>query len=146
MKYPKLVRNATTPVRVVIFSEESDEFGERPVILNKEFYCNYQDSSSVKHTAEKQHPEATGRLFFDGDILAHLIVAPPDFSISEEGILSFTGSVLNNGVLDFEDGKAGSDDIISGYVVLFGRQRKITNAFKARNFDGTVNYTRLDVI
>jgi hypothetical protein len=36
--------------------------------------------------------------------------------------------------------------ISSGYVTIFGEQRQIVKGTKARNLDGTVNYTRLDVV
>lgn len=38
------------------------------------------------------------------------------------------------------------DEISGGYVVVFGQRRSIHRAAKARNPDGTVNYTRLEVI
>ena len=37
-------------------------------------------------------------------------------------------------------------DISDGEVEVFGTVRKITNGMKARNPDGTVNYTRLDLM
>ena len=36
--------------------------------------------------------------------------------------------------------------ISTGYVKIFGERREIATGCKARNLDGTVNYTRLDVI
>lgn len=36
--------------------------------------------------------------------------------------------------------------IAAGYVKIFGERREIKSGCKARNFDGSVNYTRLDVI
>ena len=36
--------------------------------------------------------------------------------------------------------------ISSGYVEIFGERREIAKGQKARNLDGSVNYTRLDVI
>ena len=147
MSYPKLVRNPKTPVRVVIISEDSNEFGERPVILDKSFYCNYQDSATLKYTSEKQYPAVTGTLFIDGDILESLGIITTDFDISEDGILYLVSTNAEGGILTHESEKDGeSDTVISGYVVIFGRHRKIVNARKARNFDGSVNYTKLEVI
>ncbi len=40
----------------------------------------------------------------------------------------------------------GAAVISSGYVVIFGEKRIIKRGGKARNLDGSVNYTRLDVI
>lgn len=36
--------------------------------------------------------------------------------------------------------------ISCGHVVIFGERREIAKGCKARNLDGSVNYTRLDVI
>lgn len=36
--------------------------------------------------------------------------------------------------------------ISCGYVNIFGARREISRGYKARNLDGSVNYTRLDVI
>lgn len=36
--------------------------------------------------------------------------------------------------------------ISCGHVVIFGETREIKSGSKARNFDGSVNYTRLDVV
>lgn len=35
--------------------------------------------------------------------------------------------------------------ISGGTVTIFGRERRIATGMKARNIDGTVNYTRLDL-
>jgi hypothetical protein len=147
MRYPKLVRGAKTPVRVVIESEDSNEFGERPIILDKSFCCNYQDSASLKYTSDKQYPTVSGTLFIDGDILESLGIWVPDFSLSEDGVLCLTASTVNDGALNYaSETNANSDVIISGYVVIFGRRRTIVNGCKARNLDGSVNYTKLEVI
>jgi hypothetical protein len=145
--WPKLVRGAKTPVRVVIESEEPNEYGERPIILDKSFLCNYQDSATVNYTADKQSPTVTGTLFIDGDILASLGIWVPDFSLSEDGTLRLVESKVDDGVIGYErrSEDAPSDIVISGYVVIFGRRRKIVKGRKARNLDGSVNYTRIEV-
>lgn len=109
MVYPKLVRGAKTPVRVVITAESPNEYGEREVLLDKSFNCNYQDSASVKYTADKQSPSVTGKLFIDGDILP------------------------------------GAAVISCGYVIIFNERRNIVKGNKARNLDGSVNYTQIEV-
>ena len=147
MKFPKLVRQAQTPVRVVIESEEPNEYGERPVLLDKTFKCNYQDNASVKYTIDKQSPNVSGTLFIDGDILEPLGIWASDFGLSENGTLYLTTSGVESGAVEYDtEPEADSDVVISGYVVIFGRRRKIINGRKARNLDGSVNYTRLDVI
>lgn len=110
MAYPKLVRNAKTPVRVIIEAGEPNEFGEHEVLLDASFLCNYQDAATVKYTGNKQSEEITGTIYIDGDILP------------------------------------GAAVIGAGNVIIFGEKRIIQKGSKARNLDGSVNYTRLDVI
>lgn len=110
MKYPKLVRHPETPVKVVIGSETPNEYGERSVLLDASFLCNYQDAAAVQHTTDKQKTTITGTVYIDGDICPDAVV------------------------------------ISCGHVVIFGERRDIAKGCKARNFDGSVNYTRLDVI
>lgn len=110
MGYPKLVRLARTPVRVVIEEENPNEYNERPVLLEADLFCNYQDSAKVAYMKDRQIPGVTGSLFFDGDIL-------PGYAV-----------------------------ISTGHVEIFGERREIDRGSKARNPDGSVNYTRLDVI
>lgn len=110
MGFPRLVRNARTPVRVVITAEDPNEYGEREVLLDDAgLLCNYQDAASVRHTTEKQAPGVTGTIYIDGDILP------------------------------------GAAVISCGYVEIFGERREIVKGSKARNLDGSVNYTRIEV-
>lgn len=110
MKYPKLVRGAKTPVHVVIESEHTNEFGEREILLDADFKCNYQDTAKINFTSQKQSSQVTGTIYIDGDILPGVAV------------------------------------ISAGFVKIFGEKREIKAGCKARNLDGSVNYTRLDVI
>lgn len=110
MKYPKLVRGAKTPVRVVIEAENPNEFGERETLLSADFKCHYQDVARINFKQQKQSSQVTGVLYIDGDILPGVAV------------------------------------ISVGYVDIFGERRKIEVGCKARNLDGSVNYTRLEVI
>ena len=109
MKFPKLVRDPKTPVRVVIESAEMNEFGEKEKLLDSHFLCNYQDAATVKYTNDKQSLNIIGTIYLDGDILPNEVIS-------------------------------------SGTVEIFGKTFKIGKGAKARNFDGSVNYTRLDVI
>jgi hypothetical protein len=110
MKYPKLVRIAKTPVHVEIESEHPNEFGERKLLLQADFKCNYQDKAQINFKSQKQSSRATGTIYIDGDILPGVAV------------------------------------IAAGHVEIFGERREIESGCKARNLDGSVNYTRLDVI
>ena len=110
MKYPKLIRMAKTPVHVVIEAEDSNEFGEREILLEDDFKCNYQDEAKINFNAQKQSSQITGTIYIDGDILPGVAV------------------------------------ISAGHVKIFGEQREIKSGCKARNLDGSVNYTRLEVV
>lgn len=148
MAFPKLVRNPKIPVRVVITQEEPNEFGERPIILDKSFRCNYQDSAAVKYTADKQALEITGTIYIDGDMLASLGVESLEFGVTSDGILLIAGggTAAKSGVLgDAGQESSESNLAAAGYVMIFGRRREIVRGTKARNLDGSVNYTRLDV-
>ena len=109
MGFPKLVRNARTPVRIVIEAEEPNEYGEREVLFDEQLLCNYQDAASVRYASDKQTPSVTGTIYIDYDIL-------PGVSV-----------------------------ISRGHVVIFGDRREIVKGCKARNFDGSVNYVRIEV-
>lgn len=147
MGYPKLVRGAKTPVRVVIQSEDTNEYGERQVILDKTFLCNYQDEAKVRFTTDKQHPEVSGTILIDGDILEGLEIITNDFGLTSDGTLVLVNSGLDaGGTVIYEEHDAPSDVPITGHVYIFGRRRNIKVGRKARNLDGSVNYTRLDVV
>lgn len=147
MKYPKLVRRANIPVRIIIQPEDINEFGEREVLLDDNFLCNYQDTAKVKHSTDKQYPEVSGIILIDGDILESLDIVTNDFGVMEDGTLVLINSSADEeGTVSYEEHEAPPDIPITGYVYIFGRKRRIKIAIKARNFDGSVNYTRLDVI
>ena len=145
--FPKLVRNPKTPVQVVIRQEDVNEFGERPVILNKTFMCHYQDSGAVKYTTEKQSTEVTGTIYIDGDILDSPEVSNSEFGITESGTLMLVSTTDKDGTLVRSDhGDVVPNIMASGYVVVFGHKQNISKVTKARNLDGSVNYTKIEVI
>lgn len=146
MVYPKLVKFAKTPIRVIVESEETNEFGERQIILDKTFLCNYQDSAHVKYSKDKQSPEVTGTAYIDGDILETLEIVTTDFGTTKAGLLTLINSRVDaQGVISYAEREARSDVVISGHVVIFGRRREIVRGTKARNPDGSVNYTKIEV-
>lgn len=59
---------------------------------------------------------------------------------AEKHSLEVTGTIYIDG-----DILTNSAVIASGHVTIFGERREIVKGCKARNLDGTVNYTRLDV-
>jgi len=109
MKYPRLVRQAKTDIRVTITSEEMSEVGEREIILDADLKCNYQDKAYTKVTTDKQVITLTGKAYFDGDIAPSIPV------------------------------------ITGGRIIVFGATREIYRGTKARNPDGTENYTLLEI-
>lgn len=59
---------------------------------------------------------------------------------AEKQLITLTGEVLFNGDI------APDSPIIDGYAEIGSREYKIYSSEKAKNIDGTVNYTRLELI
>ena len=60
---------------------------------------------------------------------------------AEKKLIEITGTALFNGDI------APDLPVISGgSITIFGEKRRIASGMKARNPDGTVNYTKLEVI
>lgn len=59
---------------------------------------------------------------------------------AEKQVITLSGEVLFNGDI------AEDSPIIDGYVCIGGREYKIYASEKAKNPDGSVNYTRLELI
>lgn len=59
---------------------------------------------------------------------------------ADKQVMEITGTIYIDG-----DILPGTAVISSGYVTIFGEKMQIVKGSKARNLDGTVNYTRLDV-
>lgn len=66
---------------------------------------------------------------------AHVIYTAQKEKISADAVLLFDGDICPRIALP-----------MSGYVVIFGEKRRIVKGEKCRNADGSVNFTRLDVI
>lgn len=66
--WPKLIMCARTPVRVVIESAEPNGYGERTVMLDEKFRCNFQDRSGIKIADKKQEVQTTSSILISGDI------------------------------------------------------------------------------
>ena len=60
---------------------------------------------------------------------------------AEQKLVQLSGTALFNG-----DIASDLATLSGGEVTVFGIERRIYQGFKCRNPDGTVNYTRLDVI
>lgn len=59
---------------------------------------------------------------------------------AEKQIITLSGAALFNGDI------APDSPVIDGYVDIGGREYKIYSSEKAKNVDGTVNYTRIELI
>jgi len=60
---------------------------------------------------------------------------------AEQKVVQLSGCALFNG-----DIAPGVSTLSGGTLIVFGVERRIFQGFKCRNPDGTVNYTRLDVV
>ena len=71
MIFPKLVdsRLCTTPIKVVIHSEEVNKYGEPTKYVLENLKCNYQSSCKTVYTDEKKMVQISGKAYFDGDII-----------------------------------------------------------------------------
>jgi hypothetical protein len=77
----------------------------------------------------------------DADFLCNYQDAAAVKYTADKRSLEVTGAIYIDG-----DILPGAAVISSGRVVIFGERREIAKGTKARNLDGSVNYTRLDVI
>ena len=70
MKYPELVPDwvCTTPISLVIESEELDEDGAPQTTELSGLYCNWQDGGTSLFTGEQKVIDISGRAYFNGDI------------------------------------------------------------------------------
>lgn len=91
---------------------------------------------------EAEDPNEYGEreVLLDGNMLCNYQDAASVRHTSEKQTPSVTGTIYIDG-----DILPGVAVISCGYVEIFGEIRKIVNGCKARNLDGSVNYTRLDV-
>ena len=76
----------------------------------------------------------------DADFLCNYQDAATVKHTADKRTLEIAGTVYIDG-----DILPGAAVISSGRVVIFGERREIVSGTKARNLDGSVNYTRLDV-
>lgn len=78
---------------------------------------------------------------YEGDFRCNYQDGAKTVLTNEQKLVEITGSALFCGDIA-EDSAVISD----GVVTVFGVERKIAKGIKARNPDGTVNYTRLELI
>lgn len=126
MRYPKLVpqKYCTTPVRVV-FLGAIDIEGQETVVGTYSGKCNLSQKTKQRVTADKRLITIEAVALFDGDIAPNLL--------QPKGLLYITETDSRNG-----EGEETLEPENKPY--------RIFSYVKARNPDGTVNYTRLEMV
>lgn len=73
MFFPNLIdeKLCTTPIKVTIYSEEINKYGE-PKEYELDLKCNYQSSSKTIFTNEKKIVQLSARAYFKGDIIPEI--------------------------------------------------------------------------
>ncbi len=93
----------------------------------------YRESGLNRDGSPKQTAVFSGKCFYSEKTKQKIT--------ADKQIITLSGEALFNGDI------APDTDVISGeVVVLTGTRRKIYASEKAKNPDGTVNYTRLELI
>lgn len=74
MFFPNLIdeKLCNTPIKVIIFSEEIDKYGE-PKEYTLNLKCNYQSSAKTILTNEQKIVQITGKAYFKGDIIPEIL-------------------------------------------------------------------------
>ena len=117
MKYPGLVRPAQCKVPIRVTIEAEEIDEDGAPVAAFETDLTCNYQSSAKKVPIRQNDSG------------------------QKEYVQISGVALFNG-----DIAPDLSDISSGSVVIFGETRQIAQGSKARNPDGTVNYTRLELI
>lgn len=98
--------------------------------------------TAVHVVIEAEDPNEYGEreVLLDANLLCNYQDAASVRRFSEKQTPSVTGTIYIDG--DILPGVAA---ISSGYVEIFGERREVMKGCKARNLDGSVNYTRIEV-
>lgn len=130
MDFPKLVLKqfCKTPVKVTVYGEGITEDGA-PVVI---FECR------KVYPSFDLFPSDT---FFAGEIRCNYQDKSKTVFDAQKKIVKTSGVILIPG-----DIAPNFPTLSGGYVLINGVKRDIVQGVKARNPDGTVNFTELDVI
>lgn len=131
MKFPALIKKqfCKTPVDVmVIYSESLSEEGA-PIVMYERHEL-FPDNNLFPRDD-----------LYIGPLYCNYQASAKTIYNAKQKLVTVTGTLLFAGDLC-----PALAEISSGYVEMFGVRREIARGSKARNPDGTVNYTRLDVI
>lgn len=136
MKYPPLVPKilCKTKIDVIIYGEGLTEDGEPITEFKGSLLCNYQEGAKTVLTNQKKLVEISGVAYFNGDICPKLGV------ISDGEVVVHTKQPLLVGTI------YPSKEVLPGDTGGITTKRKILKGVKGRNPDGTVNFTKLELI
>ena len=101
---------------------------------------NAKTAVRVVIKAEEPNEYGEREVLLDANLLCNYQDAASVRRSSEKQTPSVTGTIYIDG--DILPGVAA---ISSGYVEIFGERREVMKGCKARNLDGSVNYTRIEV-
>lgn len=129
MKFPSLIKKkfCKTPFEVVIYGEGITEDGAPEIV------CDYR----VIYPSNTVYPsqiKCIGPLFCNYQDKIKTVYTSQKKKVQATGVLLINGDICPNATVS------------SGYVVINGVKREIAQCIKARNPDGTVNYTQLEVM
>lgn len=130
MKFPCLIRRrfCKTPIEITVYGEGVTEDGAPEIIFESK---NYLPSDNL-------YPSD---FFQRGCVLVNYQDRAKTVFTKEKKIVQANGTIL----IPFD--LVPSAPVISGgFVVINGIRRDIVQSIKARNPDGTVNFTQLEVV
>ena len=103
------------------------------MVCNIDVHIYIEDEGLTEEGAPTQVLDTDLKCFYQGT--EKKILSSDRKNIQLSGRAFFNGDIAPN-----------VSEITGGRIVIFGKTREIYQGFKARNPDGTVNYTRLDII
>lgn len=129
MKFPSLIKRqfCKTSAEITIFSESLSEDGS-PIVIYESKTC---------YPGKVQYPSKS---LFNGAILCNYQDGAKTVMTEQKKIVRVNGTILIP-----TDIISNVFSISSGYVMVNGVKRDIIHGTKARNPDGSVNYTKLEV-
>lgn len=131
MKYPRLIRKSVckTPVYLTLYGEGLTEDGAPEIVL---------ECVPELLPDDNRYP---GEYLFNAPILFNYQNGAKTVFTREQKRVEASGSLYCDG-----DICPALPVISGGFALIDGVKREIVRGIKARNPDGTVNYTQLDVI
>lgn len=130
MKFPCLVRQkfCKTPIYLTLYGEDVTEDGAPVVIYERK----------KLYPAEDLYPQKNlygDYLYCNYQDSAKIVLTVQQKKVESSGVILVPGDIAPDSLT-----------ISGGFVEISGVRREIVKGVKARNPDGTVNFTELDVI